>query len=115
MTQVGNDASTAARDPDAFASELQALAAAHAVGRLDAVARAIADGRASRDVVRRVALEWYATAKWTTPELPLLIAGAPDVYSFTMDDATHYRQWAERFADEAGYRSQQNRVQAAVG
>src|SRR5262245_35735353 len=89
--------------PDQFLRELDALVAAHDATAPDRLMRAIHDGRASRDVARRLALECYAVAKWTAPELPVLIANAPDAYSFTMDHSVHYRHWAQVFADRAGY------------
>jgi hypothetical protein len=77
----------------------------------DGVAGAIASGHASADVVRRYLLEAYRVSAWTTAELPLLIANAPDGYSFTMDDSTHYRAWSDRFAAIAGYAGPSNSVQ----
>jgi hypothetical protein len=62
----------------------------------DEVAGAIAAGRASADVVRPLSPRSYRVSAWTTAELPMLIANAPDGYSFTMDDSTHYRAWADR-------------------
>ena len=81
----------------------------------DEVAGAIAAGRASTDVVRRYLLEAYRVSAWTTSELPLLIANAPDGYSFTMDDSTHYRAWSDRFAAVAGYAGPSNSVQETLG
>jgi pyrroloquinoline quinone (PQQ) biosynthesis protein C len=49
-----------------------------------------------------------------TPEFPVLIANAPDVYSFTMDESSHYRHWARNFADEAGYLGHPNHVAMKV-
>jgi hypothetical protein len=65
-------------------------------------------------VVRRLALEWYAVGKWTAPELPVLIANAPDAYSFTMDHSVHYRHWAQVFADRAGYLGGRHQVDMAL-
>ena len=111
-------AGSAARSGDARVAErlpdLDALVAAHDADTQDRLGPAIAAGRASHDVERRAALERYAVAKWTTAELPLLIANAPDVYRFTMEDSTHYRHWAERFASQAGYLREPNHVQAAL-
>jgi len=80
----------------------------------DEVAGAIATGRASADAVRRYLLESYRVSAWTTAELPMLIANAPDGYSFTMDDSTHYRAWADRFAAIAGYAGPSNSVQETL-
>jgi hypothetical protein len=80
----------------------------------DEVAGAIAVGRASADVVRRYLLEAYRVSAWTTAELPLLIANAPDGYSFTMDDSTHYRAWSDRFAAVAGYAGPSNSVRETL-
>src|SRR5262245_66155489 len=85
----------AASPVDVHLAELAALVAAHDWVALDRIVPAIAAGRAGRDVVRRVALEHYHVAKWTTPDVAVLIANAPDVYGFTMDHSTHYRHWAE--------------------
>jgi hypothetical protein len=80
----------------------------------DEVAGAIGAGRASADVVRRYLLEAYRVSAWTTAELPLLIANAPDGYSFTMDDSTHYRAWSDRFAAVAGYAGPSNSVRETL-
>jgi hypothetical protein len=80
----------------------------------DEVAAAIATGRASADVVRRYLLEAYRVSAWTTADLPVLIANAPDGYSFTMDDSTHYRAWCDRFAAIAGYAGPSNSVQETL-
>jgi pyrroloquinoline quinone (PQQ) biosynthesis protein C len=49
-----------------------------------------------------------------TPEMPLLIANAPDAYRFTMEHSTHYHHWAQNFADEAGYLRDPNHVDMKV-
>jgi pyrroloquinoline quinone (PQQ) biosynthesis protein C len=97
-----------------YLREVDALVAAHDPGAIDRVLPAIAAGRASRDVVRRVVLEHYCVAKWISPDLAVLIANAPDVYSFTMEDSAHYRHWARRFAGATGYLGGANHVQAAI-
>ncbi len=99
---------------DDYLRELDALVAAHDPGALDRVLPAIAAGRAPREVVQRVALEHYYTGKWMTPDLAVLIANAPDVYSFTMEDSAHYRHWARRFASATGYLGGPSSVQAAI-
>lgn len=97
-----------------YLRNLDAILAAHDRVAQDRIGPAIASGRASRDVVKRVALEHYCVAKWTAPDLAVLIANAPDVHRFTMDDSTHYRHWAQRFAGETGYLSDPSRVRTAV-
>jgi hypothetical protein len=97
-----------------YLGEVAALVAAHDWVALDRVVPAIAAGRATRDVARRVALEVYYDAKWTTPDVAVLIANAPDVYGFTMDHTTHYRHWADRFAGVTGYRDEANEAQTAL-
>jgi pyrroloquinoline quinone (PQQ) biosynthesis protein C len=99
---------------DDYLRELDALVAAHDYFAQDRVIPAIGAGRASRDVVRRVALEYYCLGKWMTPEMPLLIANAPDAYRFTMEHSTHYHHWAQNFADEAGYLRDPNHVDMKV-
>ena len=99
---------------DDYLRELDALVAAHDHVAQDRVTPAIGAGRASRDVVRRVALESYYLGKWTAPEMPLLIANAPDAYRFTMEHSTHYRRWAQNFAGEAGYLRDPNHVDLTV-
>jgi pyrroloquinoline quinone (PQQ) biosynthesis protein C len=95
---------------DEYLAELDALVAAHDYSAQDRVTPAIGAGRASREVVARVALEYYHLGKWLTPELALLVANAPDGYSFTMEQSSHYRHWAQNFADETGYLRDPNHV-----
>ena len=64
---------------DDYLRELDELVAAHDYFAQDRVTPAIGTGRASREVVERVAREYYYLGKWMTPELPVLIANAPDV------------------------------------
>lgn len=97
-----------------LAGTLDALLAAHDCAAQDRTGAAVAAGRASRDVVRRVVLEHYSVTKWTTAELPLLIAGAPDAYRLTMDHSAHYRHWARHFAERAGYAGRASDVGAAL-
>ena len=75
---------------------------------------AIGRGTASREVVQRVALEFYVLGKWMTPELAVLIANSPDAYAFTMEDSVHYHHWVQNFADEGGYLRDPNHVQMKV-
>jgi len=95
---------------DAFLGELDAFIAAHNPYDQNAVIPAIGNGRASMTIVRRYAMELYYLGLWMTPEFPLLIANAPDVLAFTMDDSEHYAHWAQNFADECGYLRDPNHV-----
>jgi pyrroloquinoline quinone (PQQ) biosynthesis protein C len=112
MPETVDDATREAAAPvEDYLREIEGLIAG---GTPDRVRDAVAGGRASRDVVRRVVLEHYCVAKWTTPEMAVLIANAPDVHRFTMDHSTHYRHWARRFADETGYLAAPGRLTTAV-
>lgn len=95
---------------DEYLADLDRLIAAHDYFKQDAVVPAIGRGTASREVVQRVALEFYYLGKWMTPEFALLISNAPDSYAFTMDDSQHYHHWAQNFADESGYLRDPNHV-----
>src|SRR5258706_13366617 len=93
----------AALPVDAFLHELDAFIAAHSPYTQNTVVPAIGAGRASLAIVQRYAMELYYLGLWMTPEFPLLIANAPDVDAFTMEDSEHYLHWAQNFADETGY------------
>src|ERR1051325_10384643 len=95
-------------------ADLDRLIARHNAFEQDRVIPAIGRGTASREVVNRLALEFYYLGKWMTPEFALLIANAPDGYAFTMDASQHYHHWAQNFADEAGYLRDPNHVQMKV-
>jgi hypothetical protein len=97
-----------------YLRELDALVEAHDPGAADRILPSLAAGRAPRDVVGRVVLEHYWVGKWMTPDLAVLVANAPDVYSFTMEESAHYRHWAHRFAGATGYLGGPNHVQAAL-
>ena len=99
---------------DEYLADLDRLIEAHNAFRQDAVIPAIGRGTASREVVQRLALEYYYLGKWMTPEFALLIANAPDGYAFTMDASQHYHHWAQNFADETGYLRDPNHVQMKV-
>ncbi len=99
---------------DEYLADLDRLIAAHDYFRQDRVIPAIGAGKASREVVQRLALEFYYLGKWMTPEFALLIANAPDAYAFTMDGSQHYHHWAQNFADEAGYLRDPNHVRMKV-
>src|SRR4030095_3379763 len=83
---------------DQFMAELDAFIDAHNPYRINKVIPAIGNGTASMDVVKRYAKELYYRGLWMTPEFPLLIANAPDVFAFTMDDSEHYAHWAQNLA-----------------
>src|ERR1041384_5944687 len=95
---------------DDYLVDLDRLIARHNAFEQDRVIPAIGRGTASREVVNRLALEFYYLGKWMTPEFALLIANAPDGYAFTMDASQHYHHWAQNFADEAGYLRDPNHV-----
>jgi pyrroloquinoline quinone (PQQ) biosynthesis protein C len=83
-------------------------------GVRDKITPAIGSGRASLDVIRRVALEYYYMGKWFTPEFPLLIANAPDTDALRLGSSEHYAHWAQNFADESGYLGDPNHVDMKV-
>jgi pyrroloquinoline quinone (PQQ) biosynthesis protein C len=95
---------------DDFLAELDAFIEEHNPYRQNKVIAAIGNGSASLDVVRRYAMELYYLGLWMTPEFALLIANAPDAYSFTMDDSEHYAHWVQNFADETGFLRDPNHV-----
>ena len=99
---------------DDYLRDLDALIRAHDYFAQDRITPAIGRGAASREVVQRVALEYYCMGKWMTPEFAMLVASAPDVHSFTLEDSTHYHHWAQNFADETGYLRDPNHVQMKV-
>jgi len=92
-----------ARPDGDYLEELDRLIAAHDPAKQDRVTPAIAAGTASREVVRRVALESYHAGRWLAPEVALLIANAPDAYAFTIEQTRHYRHWAESLAALCGF------------
>jgi pyrroloquinoline quinone (PQQ) biosynthesis protein C len=106
--------SAPAMSVDDYLAELDRLIEAHDSFRQDRVIPAIGRGAASREVVQRIALEFYYLGKWMTPEFSVLIANAPDGYAFTMEESVHYHHWAQNFADEAGYLRDPNHVQMKV-
>src|SRR2546426_1182083 len=69
------------RPVDEYLAELDRLIAAHDYFKQDKVIPAIGRGAASREVVQRLALEFYYLGKWMTPEFALLVANAPDAYA----------------------------------
>lgn len=99
---------------DAYLADLDHLIAAHNAFKQDKVVPAVGRGAASREVVQRLALEFYYLGKWMTPEFALLVANAPDGHAFTMEDSRHYHHWTQNLADEAGYLRDPNHVQMKV-
>jgi len=83
-------------------------------GAKDKLTPAIGSGKASREVVKRLALEYYYLGKWMTPEFPFLIATAPDTYALKLDASEHYQHWAQNFADESGFLGDPNHVDMKV-
>jgi pyrroloquinoline quinone (PQQ) biosynthesis protein C len=76
----------------------------------DRITRAISDGTAPREVVKTVAKEDYYLGRWMTPEIPIFIANAPDVYALSVDSSEHYAHWIRNFADEVGFLRDPNHV-----
>src|SRR5690349_8101307 len=97
-----------------YLRELDELIVATMAGAKDKLTPAIGAGTASRDVVKRLALEYYYLGKWMTPEFPLLIATAPDTDALTLGASEHYQHWAQNFADESGYLGDPNHVDMKV-
>jgi len=100
----------AALPVDEFLAELDRFIEDHSPYSKNEVVPAIGAGKASLTVVKRYAMELYYLGLWMTPEFPLLIANAPDVDAFTLDDSEHYAHWAQNFADETGYLRDPNHV-----
>jgi hypothetical protein len=70
---------------DEYLRGLDELIVATMSGVKDKLTPAIGAGKASRDVVKRIAVEYYYLGKWMTPEFPLLIATAPDTDALKLD------------------------------
>ncbi len=107
-------AAEAALPVDEFLAELDRFIEAHSPYAKNRVVPAIGEGRASLAIVKRYAMELYYLGLWMTPEFPLLIANAPDVDAFRMEDSEHYLHWAQNFADETGYLRDPNHVAMKV-
>jgi pyrroloquinoline quinone (PQQ) biosynthesis protein C len=99
---------------DQYLKQLDELIVATMAGVKDKLTPAIGAGTATREVVKRIALEYYYLGKWMTPEFPLLIATAPDTDALTLDASEHYQHWAQNFADESGYLGDPNHVDMKV-
>ena len=76
----------------------------------DQLIPAIAAGTAPREVIRRLAMEFYYLGRWMTPDFAVFIANAPDAFALTMEHSEHYAHWCQNFADEAGFLRDPNHV-----
>lgn len=99
---------------DAFLAELDAFIEQHDPYSQNKVIRAIGNGTASMEVVKRYAKELYYLGRWMTPEFAILIANSPDAHAFDLEHSEHYAHWTQNFADEAGYLGDPNHVQMKV-
>ncbi|MGH7818405.1 MAG: iron-containing redox enzyme family protein [Candidatus Binatia bacterium] len=104
----------AAMPVDEYLRSLDRLIAESMNGAKDELTPAIGAGTASRDVVKRLALEYYYLGKWMTPEFPFLITTAPDTDALKLDASEHYQHWAQNFADESGFLGDPNHVDIKV-
>ena len=95
---------------DDFMAELDAFIEEHNPYHRNRVIRAIGDGTASMEVVKRYAKELYYLGVWMTPEFALLIANAPDTDALDLEHSEHYAHWTQNFADECGYLGDPNHV-----
>jgi len=77
----------------------------------DRLTQAIGSGKASLELVKKIAVEYYYLGRWMTPEFPMFIANAPDAYALSMDHSEHFAHWSQNFADEVGYLRDPNHVQ----
>jgi pyrroloquinoline quinone (PQQ) biosynthesis protein C len=102
------------RPIDEYLADLDRLIAEHDYFAQDRVVPAIGAGTASKEVVQRLALEFYYLGRWMTPDFAMLIANAPDVYAFTLDHSLHYKHWAQNLADEVGYLGDPNHVDMKI-
>jgi pyrroloquinoline quinone (PQQ) biosynthesis protein C len=107
---IRSDAVEEAMPVDDYLRELDAM-----IGRLaqtkDRITAAIGEGKAPLPIVKTLAKEYYYLGRWMTPEFPMFIANAPDVYSLTLEHSEHYAHWCQNFADEVGYLRDPNHVQ----
>jgi pyrroloquinoline quinone (PQQ) biosynthesis protein C len=107
---IRSDAPPQAKPPREFLAELDGFIDAHDPYRINRVIRAIGDGTASLEIVRRYAKELYYLGRWMTPEFALLIANSPDTDALRLEDSQHYHHWCQNFADESGYLGDPNHV-----
>jgi pyrroloquinoline quinone (PQQ) biosynthesis protein C len=98
---------------DDYLADLDRVIAESAQTR-DRVIPAIGEGKASLDIVRRLALEFYYLGKWFTPEFAIFVANAPDRDALTMELSEHYHHWCQNFADEGGLLRDPNHVAMKV-
>jgi pyrroloquinoline quinone (PQQ) biosynthesis protein C len=103
-----------ARPIDDYLRELDESIAATMAGVKDRLTPAVGAGKAPRELIRKLALEYYFLGKWMTPEFPILISSAPDTYALKLDRSEHYLHWAQNFADEAGFLGDPNHVDMKV-
>ena len=95
---------------DRYLAEIDAFIAEHNPYRQNKVIEAIGLGTASREVVKRYAMELYYLGLWMTPEFALLVANSPDADALSLDASEHYAHWTQNFADETGYLRDPNHV-----
>ena len=81
-------------DSDAWIGELRDLIAEHQWTRCEII-RAIAEGRASREAIKRWAMEYYHYSSIATPNAFVMLANAPDRQT--------YAAWGHNMAGELGY------------
>jgi len=55
----------------------------------DKLIPAIAAGKAPREVIRCLAMEFYYLGRWMTPDFAGFIANAPDAYALTLEQEVH--------------------------
>jgi Iron-containing redox enzyme len=103
-----------AKPVDAYLRELDELIVRTMDGVRDKLTPAIGAGKAPRELIPKLALEYYTLGKLMTPDFPVLIATAPDVDALTLGASEHYLHWAQNFADEAGYLGDPNHVDLKV-
>jgi pyrroloquinoline quinone (PQQ) biosynthesis protein C len=101
-----------AKPIDDFMAEIDSIIEANKA-RND-VYKAIQSGNASRDVVKRIALEFYWMGVWYTPEFGLLYSNAPDAYELQRESSQHYKHWWHNLADETGLAGDPDHVEMKV-
>jgi hypothetical protein len=99
---------------DRYLRELDEMIVGLMPGVKDKLTPAIGAGTAPREIVKKIALEFYYLGKWMTPEFPLLISTAPDTNAPQLGRSEHYAHWAQNFADESGYLGDPNHVDMKV-
>jgi pyrroloquinoline quinone (PQQ) biosynthesis protein C len=99
---------------DDYLAELDRLIAAHDYFKQDKVVPAIGRGEASREVVQRLALEFYYLGRWMTPEFAVLIANAIRTPTPSRWRTRSTTITGRRTADETGYLRDPNHVRMKV-